>query len=45
MAHKRWDFGRRNCGTGRKNYGILQVPSAVVSANGDGGMLAEEVRV
>ncbi len=24
MAHKRWDFGRRTCGTGRKNYGILQ---------------------
>ncbi len=23
MAHKLWDFGRRNCGTGRKNYGIL----------------------
>jgi len=24
MAHKLWDFGRRNGGTGRKNYGILQ---------------------
>jgi len=24
MAQKLWDFGRRNCGTGRRNYGILQ---------------------
>jgi len=23
MAQKLWDFGRRNGGTGRKNYGIL----------------------
>ncbi len=23
MAQKLWDFWRRNCGTGRKNYGIL----------------------
>jgi len=25
MAQKLWDFGLRNCGTGRKNYGILHL--------------------
>jgi len=24
MAQKLWDVRRRNCGTGRRNYGILQ---------------------
>jgi len=31
MAQKPWDFWRRNCGTGRKNYGILHLREADIA--------------